>query len=419
MKIKRLIPMLLAVGLLTGCGNGAAGEAGNADIVTELTEKVEITFWHAMNGKQEESLTKLTEAFMAENENVVVNLQNQSSYSDLQQKITATLASPSDLPTMTQAYTNWLYDPIQDGLVVDLKPYVENETIGFDNYEDILEGLRSGVEMDGKIYGLPFNKSTETLWYNKTIFEELNLEVPTTYEELAEVSKAIYEAKGIPGAGFDALSTYYTTYLKSNDVIFDSNVDVTSDISVEAANYYLDGIKEGYFRIAGTDKYLSGPFGNEQVAMYIGSTAGESFALQGAEGKFEVGVAPYPTNASLQQGTDLYMFSSASAEQRTAAYEYMKFLTTTESQITWAIDTGYMPIRTSAIESDEYKNSGSLVAAILKDATKNLYVNPVVYGSQSAYNESATVMEGILANPNSDVPAALEAFKTTLTSIWE
>lgn len=418
MKIKRLIPMLLAVGLLAGCGNGAA-DAGNTDIVTELTEKVEITFWHAMNGKQEESLTKLTEAFMAENENVVVNLQNQSSYNDLQQKITATLASPSDLPTMTQAYTNWLYDPIQDGLVVDLKPYVENKTIGFDNYEDILEGLRSGVEMDGKIYGLPFNKSTETLWYNKTLFEELNLKVPTNYEELAEVSKKIYEEKGIPGAGFDALSTYYTTYLKNNDVTFDADADVTSDISVEAANYYLEGIKEGYFRIAGTDKYLSGPFGNETVAMYIGSTAGESFAVQGAAGKYEVGVAPYPAKYALQQGTDLYMFSNASAEQRTAAYEYMKFLTSKESQITWAIDTGYMPIRTSAIESDEYKNSGSLVSAILEDATKNLYVNPVIYGSQSAYNESATVMEGILANPNSDVPAALEAFKTTLKSIWE
>lgn len=417
MKIKRLLPLLLALGLMTGCTSGAAG--GNSDIVTELKEPVEISFWHAMNGKQEESLTKLTEEFMAQNPNVKVNLQNQSSYNDLQQKLTATMASPSDLPTMTQAYTNWLYDAIQEDLVVDLKPYIENKDIAFDNYEDILAGLRSGVEMDGKIYGLPFNKSTEVIWYNKTILDELNLKAPTNYEELAAVSKAIYEAKGIAGAGFDALSTYFTTFLKCNDVTYDSTVDVTGDVAVDAANYYLDGIKGGYFRIAGTDKYLSGPLGNETVGMYMGSSAGETFVKQGAEGKFEVGVAPYPAEYALQQGTDLYVFSSATAEQKTAAYEYMKYLTTTESQITWALDTGYMPIRTTAIEADEYKNSGSMVAAILKDATKNLYINPVVYGSQSAYNEASTVMEGILADKNSDVKAALETFKTTLKSIWE
>ena len=37
---------------------------------------------------------------------------------------------------------------------------------------------------------------------------------------------------------------------------------------------------------------------------------------------------------------------SATPEQKTAAYEYLKFLTTTENQITWAKETGYIPVRT-------------------------------------------------------------------------
>ena len=419
MKIKKLLALVLSLGLLTGCSSNGS-TTSNEEIVTEITAPVEITFWHAMSGDLEKTLQNLTDEFTAQNPNITVTLQNQSSYQDLQQKITATVASPKDLPTLTQAYPDWMFNPREEGLVTDLTPYIENETIGFDNYEDILPSLREANTIDGKIYALPFNKSTEVLWYNKTLFDELGLKVPTTYEELAEVSKTIYEKKGIAGAGFDTLNTYYTTFLKSEGVSYDNNFDVTSEESAKAFNYYLEGVKEGYFRIAGTDKYLSGPFGNGTVAMYVGSNAGENFVKQGVDGKFEIGVAPYPTNASLQQGTDLYVFSTATAEQKTAAYEYLKFLTTTENQIKWASATGYMPVRQSAIESEEYKNSGSLIAPILADATKNLYTNPVIYGADAAYREAGTVLESVLADPNNaDVTKKLEEFKTTLNSVWE
>ena len=421
MKFKRLLALGLVFmsAAMVGCGS-KGNDTSSADIVTEIKEPVEITFWHAMNGDLEKSLTSLTEKFMAENPNIKVTLQNQSSYKDLQQKITATVASPKDLPTMTQAYPDWMFNPIKDNLVTDLTPYIENETLKFDNYEDILPSFREAAKIDGKIYGMPFNKSTEVLWYNKTLLDELGLKAPTTYYELVQVAKTIKEKKGIAGAGFDSLNTYYTTFLKTEGKTFDSSFDVTSEASAKALNYYLEGVKEGYFRIAGTDNYLSGPFGNGTVAMYVGSNAGENFVKQGVGDKFEVAAAPYPTSASLQQGTDLYVFSSATAEQKTAAYMFLKFLTTKENQITWASETGYMPVRQSAIDSEEYKKSGSLIAPILSDATKNLYTNPVVSGADAAYREAGTVMETVLANPsNADVTKTLEGFKTTLKSIWE
>ena len=421
MKFKRLLALGLVFmsAAMVGCGS-KGNDTSSADIVTEIKEPVEITFWHAMNGDLEKSLTSLTEKFMAENPNIKVTLQNQSSYKDLQQKITATVASPKDLPTMTQAYPDWMFNPIKDNLVTDLTPYIENETLKFDNYEDILPSFREAAKIDGKIYGMPFNKSTEVLWYNTTLLDELGLKAPTTYDELVQVAKTIKEKKGIAGAGFDSLNTYYTTFLKTEGKTFDSSFDVTSEASAKALNYYLEGVKEGYFRIAGTDNYLSGPFGNGTVAMYVGSNAGENFVKQGVGDKFEVAAAPYPTSASLQQGTDLYVFSSATAEQKTAAYMFLKFLTTKENQITWASETGYMPVRQSAIDSEEYKKSGSLIAPILSDATKNLYTNPVVSGADAAYREAGTVMETVLANPsNADVTKTLEGFKTTLKSIWE
>ena len=422
MKFKKLTSLALSAALMTGLmtGCGSTKSASNEEIVTEITEPVEITFWHAMNGDLEKTLQNLTDKFMESNKNITVTLQNQSSYPDLQQKITATTASPKDLPTLTQAYPHWMVNAMQDELLVDLKPYIENETIGDENYTNILEGFRTGSEVDGKVYGMPFNKSTEVIWYNKTLFDELGLEAPTTFEEFAQVSKTITEKKGIVGAGFDSLNNFYTTYLKNKGVDFNSETDVTSAESVEAAKYYLDGIKDGYFRIAGTDNYLSGPFAAEQLGMYVGSNAGESFVKQAVDGKFEIGVAPYPAESVMQQGTDLYMFSNATAEQRTAAFEFLKFLTSTENQITWGVGTGYIPATQDAISSDEYKNSGSLVAPVLEQVTsKNLFINDVVQGVDSAYNESKVVMEDILSDKNSDVKAKLEAYKNTLMGIYE
>lgn len=423
MKFKKLTSLALSAalmtGLMTGCGSTKSAST-NEEIVTEITEPVEITFWHAMNGDLEKTLQNLTDKFMESNENITVTLQNQSSYPDLQQKITATSASPQDLPTLTQAYPHWMVNAVQDELLVDLKPYIENETIGDKNYNNILEGFRKGSEVDGKVYGMPFNKSTEVIWYNKTLFDELGLEVPTTFEEFAQVSKTITEKKGIVGAGFDSLNNFYTTYLKNKGVDFNSETDVTSAESVEAANYYLDGVKEGYFRIAGTDNYLSGPFAAEQLGMYVGSNAGESFVKQGVDGKFEIGVAAYPAESVMQQGTDVYMFSNATAEQRTAAFEFLKFLTSTENQVTWGVETGYIPATQDAITTEDYTNSGSLVAPILSDATsKNLFINKVAQGVDSAYNEAKVVMEDILSDKNSDVKAKLEGYKNTLMGIYE
>lgn len=420
MKFKALVPLVLSLSLMVGCsGKKEDTSSSNEEIVTELNNPVEITFWHAMNGDQEKALQELANNFTKENPNITVTLQNQSSYPDLQQKITATMASPKDLPTLTQAYPDWLLNAIDENLVVDLKPYIENETIKFDNYNDIVKGFREASTIDGKIYGIPFNKSTEVLWYNKTLLDKLNIAVPTTYEEFAKASKEIYEKEKIVGGGFDSLSNYYTTYLKNEGVVFNQDLDPTSDKSLKAVNYYLDGIKGGYFRIAGTDKYLSGPFGNGTVALYVGSNAGEAFVKEGVGDKFEIGVAPYPSKEVMQQGTDLFVFSSASAEQKTAAYEFLKFLTTKENQITWAKKTGYIPVRESAITSDEYKNSGSLIAPIVADATSDLFTNPVIKGMDSAFRESNTVLESILADTKSDVKAKLETFKSTLTSIWE
>lgn len=409
------LALLLAIALLlTACSPSEKPNGGN-ETVGEVTEPTTIVFWHAMNGAQEEALKSITDEFMKANANITVDLQNQTGYKELQQKLTATTTSPKNLPTLTQAYPDWMFNPIQDGLVHDLTKFTES----LENYDDILEGFRNGSKIDGKIYSMPFNKSTEVLFYNEDALKELGMEVPTNLDELVEVSKAYKAKTGNAALGFDSLSNYYTTFLNAEGTVFDDSFDPTSEASKKAVNYYLDGIKEGYFRIAGSDQYMSGPFGNEQVLMYIGSNAGESYVKQGAEGKFTPKAAKSPFPATIQQGTDVFVFESATDNQKAAAYKYLEWITNTENQAQWGVSTGYIPVRKSAIESDTYQKSDSMIAPILSEASEKLYTNPVLRGANDAYREAGTVLESILAEPNTaDVDATLKNFKTTLEGIW-
>lgn len=426
-KLSSIIVLLIVAMMLVACGgsnntnndnNTGNNNNDGSSIVTEVPEGTEITFWHAMNGAQEEALTKLTEDFMAANTNITVVLQNQGSYGDLSQKFTAAFQSPNSLPTMTQAYPNMLANAAEDGLLLDFGPYITNEVIGMDDFDGIVEGFREGAKIDGVQYGLPFNKSTEVLFYNKTMLEASGVEVPTTYEELVEASKAIVEKNpGVVGAGFDSLNNYYATGLANDGIMIDEDLDVTGEESKAIFQYYLDGVTEGYFRIAGTDRYLSGPFGSQLIAMNIGSSAGESHVKKAAV-DFEYGVALRPQPVNIQQGTDLFVFDNATEEQKTAAFLYVKHLLTHEAQVYWAVQTGYIPVRYEAMEDPEYVNSGSKIAPLVAEALADVYTVPASAKVNQIYNESARVMEEILSTPNVDLDSVLDNFKAEVERIW-
>ena len=428
MKIKSLATIALtaiATVSLAACGSKTessdSAEKSGDKIVTKLDGTTTITFWHAMAGGQGEALEKITKEFMEKNPSIKVTLQNQSSYSDLQAKINSTLQSPKDLPTITQAYPGWLYSAASDDMLVDLDSYISNDTIGWGDQEKITSSLLEGAQIEGKQYGIPFNKSTEMLFYNADMLKEYGVEVPTTMEELKEAAKTIYEKSNgeVVGAGFDSLNNYYVIGMKNEGVDFNKDLKLTSKASKEVISYYGEGIDKGYFRVAGSDKYLSGPFANKKIAMYIGSSAGEAYTAKDTKGKFEYGVAARPSEYNLQQGTDIYMFANASAEQRTAAFEFMKYLASPDVQSEWALATGYMPVVDSVMNSDSYKNASDMkVPAAIADATKKLFSIPVEENADSAYSEMRVIMENIYANPFKDEDKIIKDSVSELEQVW-
>ncbi|MBT8859508.1 ABC transporter substrate-binding protein [Lactobacillus delbrueckii subsp. bulgaricus] len=430
MKFSKKLAVLAAAGLAlmgtAACSNGNSSSS-SSKIPSKITKKTTVVFWHGMKGVQQSTLQKLTKEFEKKNPNITVKLESQGTYIDLQAKINSTLQSPNNLPTITQAYAGWLWNAAKNKMLVNLTPYINNKNVGWGSAKasDIRSELLKGAQIQGTQYGIPFNKSIETLTYNKDMFKKYGIKkVPTTMAELKSVSETIYKKSHhkVVGAGFDSLSNYYILGMKNAGVDFSSKINFSGSTSKSVINYYADGIKKGYFRVAGSEGYLSGPFANEKVAMFIGTSAGEGFVKQGVGKKFTYDVAARPGKYNMQQGTDIYMFNHATAEQKAAAFKYIKFLVSKSSQLKWANATGYIPVNKSVINSAAYKPNTSLkLPAKLSTVMKHLYSVPVEKNSNAAYDQLNSIMQTILsaAQKHQNVNNAINEGKQKFDAAWK
>lgn len=416
------------VGLSACSNNNNSSSSSSAKIPTKISKKTTVNFWYSLTGTSQSALKKLTKDFEKKNPNITIKLQSQGgNYSDLQAKLVSGLQSPKDLPTITQAYPGWLYNAAKNNMLVNLTPYVNNKSVGWGSYKNsgIKKVLWDGANIGGTQYGVPFNKSVEVLFYNKTLLDKYGVKVPSNMSQLASASAEIYRKSHhkVRGMGFDALNNYYMMQMKETyGKDFNKNLNFATKDSVKAINYYANGVKAGYFMQAGTQKYMSTPFNNGQVAMFIGSTANEAYLKQGLKKGYVYGVAPRPSQMNVQQGTDIYMFKKASAMQKAAAFKYLKFLTSKSSQLYWAKQTGYMPVNTAALNDSAYQQAkDSKIPAILSKTSKKLYFLPVTKNSITAYDQVNVNMQNILAKASKgqNWTSDIKAGKAKLDASWK
>lgn len=228
MKFKNKVALaaMLGVSLLaTACSTGSKTSTSSSTIPTKVTKKTTITFWYSLTGTSKATLENLTKEFEKKNPNIKVQLQSQGgNLGDLQSKLVSSLQSPKNLPTITQAYPGWLYSAAQNKMLVNLTPYVNNKEIGWGSYSNskIKSALWDGAKINGTQYGVPFNKSVEVLFYNKTILDKYGVKVPKTMAELKKASQEIYEKSEhkVKGVGFDSLNNYYMLAMKEKGIDF-------------------------------------------------------------------------------------------------------------------------------------------------------------------------------------------------------
>lgn len=421
MKRKSILSLALAAsmtaGALTGCGaNATAPESSSAAAPSETSsaastsdaavQPCEVTFWHAMTGQQETTLTELTDQFNAENEyGITVTLVNQGSYDDLSTKLTANAAADT-LPDLSQAYNSWLI-PYLDK-VVHLDDFVAND---YDNYDDIMESYREETSQFGFINAMPFNKSTYVYFYNKTMFDELGLEAPQTWDDLLTIGKTFLEQKNMVSLGFDDMAGMLEATLRQNgcDYVTEEGAQFDNEAGQQAIDFIMELYNNGYARLVGEDNYFSGPFSNQLIPAYIGSSTGVSYITHDG---WELGVAPLPGNtekAANTAGTNIVMFSKEENQQK-AAWEYLKFLTSTDATVKWAMDTGYLPVRTSAYESETYQNfmKTDATATASYAQADAFFSSPAFNGSYDIQNAVNSKLEELILNKADGVTAMQE-----------
>lgn len=397
-----LLTIITTASLFVGCNNTSST---TEEIVTEVTNPVNIEMWHYLTGAQGEVLQSIIDDFNTTNgEGITVSAVNQGTISDLNKKVVAASQSNS-LPAIINVYPDLATGLVNDGKIVNLAPYIDDSKIGMrdDINNDFVKAFIDEVSQwdNGSIYGIPLTKSTEVVYVNETLLGTLGYTMDDlkdlTMEKLTEICKKCKEQLDIPGFGFDSSSNAFISTLKMDGKDFiDKNgtINIDNDWVRQFMDYYKDNTEKGYFRTVGEDKFLSGPFSNQKVLMYQGSTAGASHIQ--TNGQFVLGVSEVPkfedkVEAVIQQGASLFVTTDTSPEQRYAAYQFIKFATNKENTAKFAVETGYLPVRKSAKDTDIMKNalsdSSSIYALVYPVAEEELgyaYYTPAINNAQSA-----------------------------------
>lgn len=433
MKFGKKLAAIAVAGLaLVGtaaCSNNNSSSTSTSNKIPKVTKKTTVVFWHGMQGTQADTLKSLAKEFEAKNSNIKIKLEQQGNYDDLQAKLNSTMQSSKNLPTITQAYPGWLESAAKNNMLVNLTSYINNHDVGWGSQaaSGIKTDMLNGAKINGKQYGIPFNKSTEVLIYNPTMLKKYGVtKVPTTMAELKQAAQTIYQKSNhqVTGAGFDDLNNYYVLGMKNEGQDFSSKIDFTGKSSKKVLNYYVEGEKAGYFRMAGSDKYLYIPFANNKLAMFVTSSSTETWIKQAAKKGFTYEVAARPSKYTMQQGTDIYMFNQASAMQKAAAFKFMRFLASKQSQIKWAKKTGYIPVNEDATKSKEYKSIKQFkLPAKLETiwSTNSLYSVPVIKDSSATFSQLTPIMQSILSAAQKDrnVNKAINTGKTKFDAAWK
>lgn len=387
-------------------------------------EKVEITFWHAMNGPHQEAITELVNKFNESQDKYEVIEQNQGDYSTMQQSIMASGVS-GDLPVMSQLTQSAVSDYAAQGLTIPLDEYLTEEN-GFGQAlkDDIYEGFLNGITYQDQIVAIPFSKSVRLMFVNQDILDELNFETPTTWDEVRALGEAMKEAgMETPAMGLEnSISMEVETMARQNGAtwIADdlSTTDIASETATEPVAFIKDLIDNGLARQAGEDGYMSGPFAQGATALYIGSSAGLPYVLTGVEESgINISTAEIPVygegdKLTLFAGNDLGVYNSATEEQRAGAVAFMAFLLQPENTAEWAIKTGYLPVTKSGVGSEAWQNyleENPLVQPASAELEYGRSQVPYV-GSGEVFSEIEIALESIMISGN-DIQTEMQAIQ--------
>lgn len=315
------------------------------EIIKSQCEKASVVaeLWHGFTGgAPKTALENLVIEFnRTQNGQVCVRPIAQGNYRDLSTKIKAAFAS-GKVPVMAQAFENNM------ALYLESDALTPMSALGID-----LKGVNplfvNAVTFNKQIYGVPFNKSIQILYYNRDLLKKYNAKVPTTINAFIATAKQISQGEKAPVYFFqpDTSTFSYWFFTLGGSYLQNGKLVLNSPKAVEALELLVQGVKEGWARPI-TSGFINANFGVGPYAFSTDTSAGYSFYLQAA--KFDLGVAPLPGRTDKQpgfglvQGTNLVVFKRADEKEKKVAADFLKFVISPRVQAVFGVATNYVPV---------------------------------------------------------------------------
>ena len=342
----------------------AATEAAQQPAVTAAPgaasgEKVQVVFWSSWGGKNGEGVQKLVDDFNASQTEIVVENQFQGSYEETAQKLTAAMAARQipDMVSLSEVTWNRLY--INQSLQA-LDDLFAQANFAPTDYVDplIKEGTRGG-----KIWWVPFARSTPLLYFNRDLLKKAGLPErgPETWDEIREWGPELVKAGGenVKAFAFTTAKNYNAWHFQGNiwqwgGAYSDQELNALIDepASVEAGEWLRTFVHEDKLGYMAEDQ--STDFINGLCAMTSQSTG--SLGGIATSAKFDVGTAFLPQKENFgcpTGGAGLALLAAAPDDRKQAAMEFIKFLAQPANVAYWSKQSGYMPSTKSAGEAPE------------------------------------------------------------------
>lgn len=467
-----LAPMCAAL-LLSGCGGDQGGNQDGGDQTTGIIkEKTTIQFSTTAGKGNKPALERMIKSFEKVEPNVTVKLDIvQGNYAAIADQ-TIKGFSTGDYGDLVMVYPDAVADFIDYGFAFDLDPYINNTVYGLtaEDKADIIDTFEEegkNYTLDGT-YSLPFSKSTEVVYYNRTKFMGLVLDGVNNNNAINEeyLNKLTWEEF------FGVFCPALDKYIKENPdkkllntadndyAIMSYDSDDNFFITL-AAQYGYDytGIENGkgkvlfnntqmkelfykmneyakknYITSAGSSGKRSNELLKENKVLFsVGSTAGSSYQNDDKEdeGVFAIPHAEGKDRKVILQGPSVSILKHKNANgewdtnRQLASWLFYKHCVSYENALDWATTANYMPIRSSIYESEEYlnlynveeatENSLDLLNARIANFVGSLqndyFTSPAFKGSNTCRTQVGGVTAAALTKTNGQAEID-KAFKT-------
>ena len=392
----------------------ATALAAPAAAETELTMYYPI----AVGGALTEVVDGIVADFEAANPDIKVNAIYSGNYDDTRVRALSALASgePAQLAVM---FSIDAYDLIEQDIIVAFDD-IEGVDAGW--LDSFYPALMANSKIEGKTWGIPFQRSTIVAYYNKDMFRAAGLDPespPSTWDEMISMGKALTSdgtyGLMIPSTGYPYWMFQALAIQNGKEVMSDDGLTTYFDdpAVVETLEFWKSLSQEHGIMPTGTVEWgtLRQAFLEGQTAMMWHSTGNLTAVKNNAS--FDFGVAELPANVrkgSPTGGGNFYVFKDTSPEEQAAALKLIEFMTAPEQAAAWSIGTGYMGVSPAAYETDALKSYTQEFPPAL--VARNQLENAV---AEFSTFETARVREGL----NNAIQAALTDAKSPADALAE